>query len=65
MRNDTDQQLSLADAGRNQTAFIEDKINRLKVSLEEKQARSHTTAKRKGMIEDCEIILKHLESKAR
>jgi hypothetical protein len=65
MTNEMEQQPILADAGRNTKAFMEAKINRLKGRLEEKQARSHAAARWEGMIEDCEIILKHLESKPR
>jgi hypothetical protein len=63
MTNETTQQATGVDAGKSPTAFMEAKINQLKGRLEEKQARSHTSEQWEGMIEDCEIILKHLESK--
>jgi hypothetical protein len=43
----------------------EEKIARLKRLLEEKLARSHIRARWAGMVEDCQIILNHLESRPR
>jgi hypothetical protein len=41
----------------------EEKIARLKRLLEEKLARSHMRARWAGMVEDCQVILNHLESR--
>jgi hypothetical protein len=65
MTHELEEQTTLAAAGSGLAVSMEAEINRLKGRLEEKQARSHSTSRREGMIEDCEIILKHLESKTR
>jgi hypothetical protein len=65
MSNEMEQQATLANAGKNVAAFMEADFNKLKGRLEEKAARSHAAARWEGMIEDCQIILNHLESKSR
>jgi len=63
MSNDIEQQPTLAEDGKGMAEFMAAKIHRLKGRLEETRSRSHTRAHWQGMIEDCEIILNHLESK--
>jgi hypothetical protein len=60
-----EQQATWAAAGSSTAALMEEKISRLKGRLAEKLARPHTRAHWKGMVEDCEIILNHLESTTR
>jgi hypothetical protein len=64
MTNQMEPQASWAAAGDKTAALMEEEINRLKGHFEEKLARSHTKAHWEGMVEDCEIILNHLESGA-
>ncbi len=64
MTNRMEQQATGTAAGECTAAFMEEKIKRLKSRLEEKRARSFTEAYWEGMIEDCEIILNHLDSRA-
>jgi hypothetical protein len=47
------------------TSFIEAKITKLKGQLEEKLARSPRSEQWELMIDDCEIILKHLDTSSR
>lgn len=63
MRNDMEQEKTLAEAEKTTAAFMQANINRLRGQLEEKRSRSGAAAHWEGMIEDCEIILKHLENK--
>jgi hypothetical protein len=63
MRNETEQQATLAAAEKTTVEFMQANINRLRGQLEEKRARSNSTAHWEGMIEDCAIILQHLETK--
>jgi hypothetical protein len=63
MTNEVEQQETLAAADRNMAAFMEAEISRLKGRLEKTLARSHTSEHWEGMIEDCDIILSHLESR--
>jgi len=65
MKNEIDQQAASTNAGKSTTAFTEENIKRLKGRLEEARARSHTRSHWEGMIEDCEIILNHLQSRKR
>ena len=57
-----EQEPNCAVAEENLTALTEEEINRLKGRFEEKLARSHSKARWEGMVEDCQIILTHLES---
>jgi hypothetical protein len=63
MTNKMEQQATGAAAGESAAALMEEKINILKRRLEAKLARSHPKAHWEGMVEDCEIILNHLESR--
>jgi len=60
-----EQTTTSADDGINSAAFMEAKINKLKGRLQETLARSHAPAHWEGMLEDCEIILNHLDAKAK
>jgi crotonobetainyl-CoA:carnitine CoA-transferase CaiB-like acyl-CoA transferase len=62
MSNKMENQGNWAATGRSTTAFSEEKIKKLKNRLEEARARSHTRSHWEGMLEDCEIILNHLET---
>jgi hypothetical protein len=65
MTNQVAEQSISGAAGCSPAVFMEVEIKRLKRRLKEKQARSHSAAQWEGMIEDCEVLLKHLESKPR
>jgi hypothetical protein len=61
--NEMDQQPNVGSAPGSTAPLTEEKITRLKNRLEGKLARSHAKARWAGMVEDCEIILSHLDSK--
>jgi hypothetical protein len=65
MTNEIEQQATLATGEGSAEPLTQEEISRLKGLLEEKLARSHIRARWAGMVEDCEIILKHLESRTR
>jgi len=65
MTNETEQQEAWAAVEGSTGALMEEKINRLKGSLEEKMSRSQAKARWAGMVEDCDIILHHLGSSSR
>lgn len=63
MTNQMDQDATVVERENAAAVFTQEDIKNLKGRLEEKQARSHGTAHWKRMIEDCDLILEHLESK--
>jgi hypothetical protein len=65
MINENEQSANLAAGEESPEPLTEKEISRLKGVLEEKLARSHVRARWAGMVEDCEILLNHLESGTR
>jgi hypothetical protein len=65
MTNEIEQQVTLTAVEGSPAPLTEQEISRLKGLLEEKLARSHMRARWAGMVEDCEILLSHLESRTR
>ena len=61
MTNKIEQPANLAAGEGSAAPLTEKEIIRLKGLLEEKMARSHIRGRWAGMVEDCEIILRHLE----
>jgi hypothetical protein len=61
MKNQTEQKITLADSGAVTPAIMKEQINRLKGQLEAKLARTQSKARWEGMVEDCEILLNHLD----
>ena len=65
MTNEIELQATLPAGEQSMEPLTEEKIARLKGLLEEKLARSHMRARWAGMVEDCQVILNHLESRPR
>ncbi len=65
MTNEFEQQMPSPFGEESPEPLTEKEISRLKGILEEKLARSHMRARWAAMVEDCEILLSHLESRPR
>lgn len=68
--NDMEQKPRRAVAEENSEALIKEnispeRISQLKGRLEEKLARAHSKDRWESMVEDCEVLLTHLESTTR